>query len=121
MEDANGEAVDLLIRQQQDSINQGELDLHGFYVDEAIDCVEDVLDQHRQADQSGRHQLTVITGKGLHSTDGVAKIRPAVIAYLEKHKYKYTLSPGVITVDIQRGARATPRPRGNKQECCLIC
>ncbi|XP_067663642.1 uncharacterized protein [Haliotis asinina] len=119
MEDANREAVDLLIQQQQESINQGEVDLHGFYVDEAIDCVRDVLNQHRQGDLSARHQLTIITGKGLHSTDGVAKIRPAVIGYLMKHKYTYTLSPGVITVDLQTDAR--PRPAGNEQECCVIC
>ncbi|XP_071086771.1 uncharacterized protein [Haliotis cracherodii] len=114
MEDADRQAVDLLIRQQQASINQGELDLHGFYVNEAIDCVRDVL-----ADQSDTYQLTVITGKGLHSTGGVARIRPAVISYLEKHNYRYTLCPGVIEVGIQ--TVAPRKPRGDEEECCVIC
>lgn len=33
-------------------------------------------------------QLTVITGRGSHSRGGVAKLRPSVIDYLNKNKYR---------------------------------
>lgn len=48
-------------------------DLHGLYVQEAIQQTEQAI---QRAQQAGLPQLIVITGKGLHSTAHVAKIKP---------------------------------------------
>ena len=53
--------------------NASEIDLHGLYVQEAIQQTEQAI---QRAQQAGLPQLIVITGKGLHSTAHVAKIKP---------------------------------------------
>lgn len=53
----------------------GTTDLHGLYVQEAIERTEQRV---KQAQSQGRPTLRVITGKGVHSAQHVAKIRPAI-------------------------------------------
>lgn len=53
----------------------GEIDLHGLYVQEAIQQTEQAI---QRAQQAGLPQLIVITGRGLHSTAHVAKIKPGL-------------------------------------------
>ena len=78
-----------------------ELDLHGQLVKEALD-----LTRHRlQACQSkGETKLIVITGKGLHSVDGIAKIKPSLIAYLKEQGLSHEVDQphaGCILIHIQ--------------------
>jgi len=42
--------------------------------------------------------LIVITGTGKHSTNGKAKIRPAVINYLNQYMYTFDVDDGEIVV-----------------------
>lgn len=59
------------------------IDLHELYVEQAIDF----LSQHIvYVFREGVYSLTVIVGKGLHSDNGVPKIKPAVEKFAEMNK-----------------------------------
>lgn len=67
------------------------IDLHGLHVAEAISHAEAAI---RAARARGSKRLTFIVGKGLHSADGVARLRPALTRELvTKHSLRVT--PGV--------------------------
>lgn len=59
-----------------------EIDLHGLYVKEAITQTDRAL---QQAQARGDTELHLIVGKGLHSKNGAAKLKPAI----EELIYKY--------------------------------
>lgn len=61
------------------------IDLHGLHVGEALDKVRAHLALCRQY---GVERTTIITGRGLHSADGVAKIRPMVEQLLTENKVR---------------------------------
>ena len=75
------------------------IDLHGFYVDEAIELVLMAIDYiHQEIDRTnivhlnqlmnvkrGQYALyEVITGKGLHSLEGKSRLRPALVNKFEE-------------------------------------
>ncbi|KAJ7072409.1 hypothetical protein C8F01DRAFT_1205978 [Mycena amicta] len=66
----------------------GEVDLHGLYVREAIDRTDRALEE---AKRKGDKELRLIVGKGLHSKDHAAKLKPAIedlhrlVAELDPH------------------------------------
>eukprot|EP01017_Pseudomicrothorax_dubius_P003722 TRINITY_DN10593_c0_g1_i3.p1 TRINITY_DN10593_c0_g1~~TRINITY_DN10593_c0_g1_i3.p1 ORF type:complete len:371 (+),score=69.15 TRINITY_DN10593_c0_g1_i3:251-1363(+) len=80
------------------------VDLHGYYVDEALHYVEQVLFRLRQWISDGvitdydskanvvkkkgckYYQINLITGKGNHSAGGIAKLYPNIKQYLEEKK-----------------------------------
>jgi len=96
-------------------------DLHGLYVQEAIQQTEQAI---QRAQQAGLPQLIVITGKGLHSTAHVAKIKPGPLrpcsargltsAAIEDLMNKYNLSahvdphnPGRLIVNLRGGGQTS--------------
>jgi DNA-nicking Smr family endonuclease len=93
MKEANSRAAALILHLHNDLSSQF-LDLHGLYVDEALAALEDKL-------QSTTDQpvLYVITGKGLHSK-GDARIKPAVISYLNSKAYRFEELPGKLKVKL---------------------
>ncbi len=60
-----------------------ELDLHNFTLDEALRQLRSFLDE---SIASGFRKVRIVTGKGLHSPDGVSVLRPAVISALKSDK-----------------------------------
>ena len=40
----------------------------------------------------------MVTGKGSHSSGGVAKIKPAVLEYLDKKGYRYDINVCVVLI-----------------------
>ncbi len=62
---------------------QDELDLHSYTLDEAMKQLRSFI---RESIESGYKKVRIITGKGLHSPDGVAVLRPAVISALQADK-----------------------------------
>lgn len=62
-----------------------QIDLHGLHVSEALEKVRAHLALCRQ---HGVERTTIITGRGLHSVDGVAKIRPMVEQLLRENKVR---------------------------------
>lgn len=95
----NKQAADWIFQANNRVQPQGTIDLHGLYVQEAIDRTEDavrvsvvLLDcvqsdgRFPQAAQAqGLPQLRVITGKGIHSNNHVAKIKPAIEQLMVKY------------------------------------
>ncbi|XP_045074871.1 NEDD4-binding protein 2 [Coregonus clupeaformis] len=102
MREANHRAaVQIFERVNSSLLPQNVLDLHGLHVEEALLHLSQVLEKKTTEWQQGvcRSQLSVITGRGNHSQGGVARIRPAVIDYLNTQHYRFTEpKPGLLLV-----------------------
>lgn len=82
------------------SRNQGKItiDLHGFLVQDALDLLERLFAYYKDQGKP----LEVITGRGNHSMGGHAKIKPAVIQFLNENGYKYSAAgEGALTVHLK--------------------
>lgn len=74
-DDYNFKAAEYVFRENNADSDSNEIDLHGLYVKEAIY----ILKRRIVAGISrGESDLEVIVGKGMHSQNGVAKLKPAV-------------------------------------------
>ncbi|HRH22144.1 MAG TPA: Smr/MutS family protein [bacterium] len=62
------------------------LDLHGYTIDEAEELVIDFLNK---AKASNYQQVRIITGKGINSPDGRARLKPWLEAYLSARRYRF--------------------------------
>lgn len=62
-----------------------EIDLHGLIVYEAIKEIRGFLLNYLAKDS----RVIIITGRGLNSPGGEAKIKPAVIEWLDEHNYEH--------------------------------
>ncbi|KAH9858381.1 hypothetical protein C2E23DRAFT_6 [Lenzites betulinus] len=82
MERLNEEASEWIFRENNTDSGPGEIDLHGLYVKEAIRYTDQSIQQARAR---GDSKLRLITGKGLHSSGGVAKLKPAIEELMQKH------------------------------------
>eukprot|EP00198_Chlamydomonas_reinhardtii_P004646 XP_001693982.1 nucleolar protein [Chlamydomonas reinhardtii] len=76
-DEANARAAALALAQHNTGRSLGELDLHGLRVKEAIAEVEKAIAAAR-ASNPPQQRLVLIVGKGLHSADGVPKLKPAI-------------------------------------------
>lgn len=84
---ANRRAVQLILQPQKWQ-SSGELDLHGLYVDEALDATEDFL-TYWSKKAGTRETVLIITGAGNHSEGQKAVIRPQVASLLKKKGLQY--------------------------------
>eukprot|EP01134_Creolimax_fragrantissima_P007552 CFRG7552T1 len=66
--------------------NAPEVDFHGLHVSEALELLEGLL----QRASKENDYLYIITGTGRHSSQGRARLRPAVESYLEANRYYFT-------------------------------
>ena len=83
-----------------ESNDLSQLDLHGQYVNEAIQMVKDHLERCRR---EGVQRTTVITGRGAHSVGGIAKIKPKVEELLAGMEVRYRKDgPGAFVVECGR-------------------
>ncbi|EOD51484.1 putative smr domain-containing protein [Neofusicoccum parvum UCRNP2] len=75
MDDYNKQASEFIFRENnaEDRVAGDELDLHGQFVEEAEDILEERI---RYAQKHGQTHLHVIVGKGNHSTNHVQKLKP---------------------------------------------
>ena len=60
---------------------QSTLDLHGYTAKEAEEAVRSFLSE---CHENGIRKISIITGKGLHSEDGVGVLKTAVLAVLDE-------------------------------------
>jgi len=73
-----------------------ELDLHGLFVTEALETLKKRIKEIRDTDIQS---LDVIVGRGNHSDDGKARIKPAVTKYLKSQKLQYYWkNPGFLVI-----------------------
>lgn len=81
-----------------------ELDLHGQYVNPALELLREFL---IEAKNNGFKNVRVITGKGIHSDEGHSSLRESVIGYLNgKYEWIYDksnngLNSGAVIVKIK--------------------
>ncbi|GAA5889283.1 hypothetical protein JCM6882_000695 [Rhodosporidiobolus microsporus] len=97
----NAEAAEWIYRENNRSRSAGEIDLHGLYVQEAIEYTEKGINNARS---QGLSELRVIVGKGNHSPSHVAKIKPAITSLMQKERLTASLDPhngGVLVVQLQ--------------------
>ncbi|KAJ3633566.1 hypothetical protein MTP99_010505 [Tenebrio molitor] len=104
-EQANLAAAAILKENIENNSRKDTIDLHGFYVREAIQVLDVFLDKEIRSLQNDdfldKKALMVITGRGKHSVGGVPKIKPAVIDRLKERNLKYAIiNPGLLKVHI---------------------
>lgn len=92
------------------------IDLHGQFVEEA----EEILEQRiRQAQSQGQTHLHVIVGKGIHSRDHVQKIKPKVEQVCQELGLNYQTehNEGRMYIDLTGGQvhQMPPPPNGYGQ------
>ncbi|KAL3428241.1 smr domain-containing protein [Phlyctema vagabunda] len=109
MDRYNKQASDFIFREnnEQGRVPDDTIDLHGQFVQEA----EDILEQRiRYAQQQGQSHLHVIVGKGNHSVNHVQKIKPRVEQVCQELGLKYATeeNAGVIYVNLQGGEAVIP-------------
>jgi len=128
MEELHAEASVWIYAKNNEDSGPGEIDLHGLYVREAIDYTDKAIEA---AKRRGDTTINIIVGKGLHSSGGVAKLKPAIEALMQKHDLVAELDPdnaGVLIVQLggrKSGRRAigadeVTRRLGKPDEGCII-
>lgn len=85
-DDANKKAAKMILEPQQWKTS-GEIDLHGLYLEEAMDATRAFLKHWKK--QADRTTVLVITGAGHHSENQKAVIRPKVEELLQDQRLEY--------------------------------
>ncbi|EFA12880.1 NEDD4-binding protein 2 isoform X2 [Tribolium castaneum] len=87
------------------------LDLHYFYVKEAIPNLDIFIDRNINLLKGGAKNgidLFVITGRGKNSEGGRCKIKPAVITRLKKRNIGFVqMNPGLLKIRVMRNSLMT--------------
>ncbi|KXN90641.1 hypothetical protein AN958_03881 [Leucoagaricus sp. SymC.cos] len=127
MEELNKQASEWIFHENNRDSQPYEVDLHGLYVREAITYTDRVL---QQAQARGDNEIHLIVGKGLHSKNGAAKLKPAIEELMQKYQLSAELDPhnaGVLVVQLdsphRRGVGAdeiTHRIERSDDGSCII-
>ncbi|KAH9022231.1 hypothetical protein EDB84DRAFT_1274693 [Lactarius hengduanensis] len=110
MERLNAEASAWIFRENNLDSRPGEVDLHGLYVKEAIAYTDQSISE---AQARGDKEVRLIVGKGIHSANHAAKLKPAIEELMLKHNLAAALDPdnsGVLVVQLE-GGNAVERAR----------
>jgi DNA-nicking Smr family endonuclease len=110
MQDYNKQASEYIFRENNahDRVAADTIDLHGQFVEEAEDILEDRI---RAAQARGEGHLHVIVGRGNHSVNHVQKIKPRVEQVCRELglQYRTEENAGRIYVNLT-GGEAVPPP-----------
>ncbi|KAI0276379.1 hypothetical protein BGY98DRAFT_706287 [Russula aff. rugulosa BPL654] len=113
MERLNAEASAWIFRENNRGKIPGEVDLHGLYVKEAITYTDQSIGEARAR---GDAEIRLIVGKGIHSPNHAAKLKPAIEELMQKHNLSASIDPqnsGVLIVRLEGGTGAEQvRDRG---------
>ncbi|KAJ6206565.1 hypothetical protein PSV09DRAFT_1195833 [Bipolaris maydis] len=105
MEQYNRQARDFIFRENnaEGRVDSDTIDLHGLFVEEAEDVLEERI---RVARQQGQTHLHIIVGKGNHSKNHVQKIKPRVEQVCRELglEYRTEENEGRIFVNLQGGS-----------------
>ncbi|KAK0219034.1 hypothetical protein IW262DRAFT_1073663 [Armillaria fumosa] len=100
MQQLNKEASNQIYLENNRGRNPREIDLHGLYVKEAIAHTDAAIEEAKLRDDS---EIRLIVGKGLHSEDGEARVRPAIKSLMCKYQLVAEFDPsnsGVLIVKL---------------------
>jgi len=113
MERLNAEASAWIFRENNRDSKPGEVDLHGLYVKEAMVYTDQSLVEARAR---GDKEIRLIVGKGIHSQNHAAKLKPAIEELMQKHDLAAVIDPqnsGVLIVQLDgETAAGQVRDRG---------
>ncbi|SCU80641.1 LAME_0B04038g1_1 [Lachancea meyersii CBS 8951] len=97
----NMQAAEYVFTQNNADSDSNEIDLHGLYTKEA----QWILQRRMAAGIANQEQrLEVIVGKGIHSQNGIAKIKPAVEELCQQANLRNYVDPknsGVLIIELQ--------------------
>ncbi|KAI9277174.1 hypothetical protein BDA99DRAFT_495070 [Phascolomyces articulosus] len=99
----NKQAADIIFQEKNAGRPADEIDLHGLFVKEATEKVDEAL---RHCQRNGQDHLTIIVGKGLHSPGQIAKLKPAIVDMVKKYNVSCTPdrpNPGCLYVEFGKG------------------
>lgn len=85
----------------QVSMSNGQIDIHGLHVSEMIACMDELLPHFLSRGLSGTKKLRIVTGSGHHTAGpqkGTARLLPALVQYLNDLEvaHSYVLDPNGI-------------------------
>ncbi|KAI8579952.1 hypothetical protein K450DRAFT_239878 [Umbelopsis ramanniana AG] len=103
MKQYNKQAADFVFEKKNRGRSPDEVDLHGLFVQEATERAEEAI---ARCQREGRDHLTIIVGRGNHSIDHIAKLKPAITTMVEKynvHVEPNTPNPGCLYVEFGKG------------------
>jgi hypothetical protein len=114
MDAYNKQASDFIFRENNavGRVADDTIDLHGQYVEEA----EQILEQRiRYAQQNGQTHLHVIVGKGNHSVNHIQKIKPRVEQVCQELGLQYATeqNEGRMYINLQGGPAVVPPMNGH--------
>jgi len=98
MKHLNQAAAKLIFEEKNRLHPEGTVDLHGLYVEEAVEYAKQEL---QSASRRSNRVVHFIVGKGLHAKDGKVKIRPALELLCRERSLPYHLdsrNAGVLVV-----------------------
>ena len=112
IEQLRAHAAKVLFQHHNQGCGLGEIDLHGLYVEEALAQLTrriEACEQRLRSPASSSSgppvlRLVVIVGRGNHSRDKVAKLRPAVEELIRTHRLRVhadTPNSGCLTIEFQ--------------------
>lgn len=114
-DEANKSAANAIFIQMNENRPLTEIDLHGLFVNEAIEKLEDRV---IYAINNGVHELDVIVGQGHHSEDG-PKIKPSVVMFAENNNIPYIINErnaGCIQLIFGRSGEISPTTTERKNK-----
>ncbi|QHS76541.1 Smr domain-containing protein SPAR_P00760 [Saccharomyces paradoxus] len=100
-EDFNMQAAEYVFVENNADSSSSEIDLHGLYVKEALFILQKRI---KFAIEHNEPQLNVIVGKGLHSQNGIAKLKPSIEEFCAQHGISNHLekgNSGVLVLELQ--------------------
>ncbi|KAI5952410.1 hypothetical protein KGF54_003277 [Candida jiufengensis] len=105
-ENYSQQAAEYVFRENNTDSASDEIDLHGLYVKEAEWIVKKRIEQCLNTNQS---HLKVIVGKGLHSNNGISKLKPAIDKLCNESNLKHYIdskNSGVLVIDFQNSGNS---------------
>jgi hypothetical protein len=109
----NKQASEFIFRENnaEGRVPSDTIDLHGQFVEEAEDILEERI---RYAKSTGQTHLHVIVGKGNHSLDHIQKIKPRVEQICQQEGLQYNMEPneGRIYINLTGGPATNMPPVG---------
>ncbi|EGC39820.1 hypothetical protein DICPUDRAFT_26223 [Dictyostelium purpureum] len=80
--------------------NKYTIDLHGLFVAQSLKYLNERIYNLNKEKYTGT--LVVITGKGNHSKDNLAKIKPSVKEFLKKNNFQFKEMDGSFSVSLDK-------------------
>jgi len=117
MNQKNRQAAELIFEHYNQGRAQNVIDLHGLYVEEALEYLQQKVYDCRSNNIS---QLTVITGKGNNSPQNIAKIKPKVEKFASENHLKMIPYDGHVVLELTTKYQYQMTSNQNNNGCIIM-